>query len=93
MRVSIQRAMLLQKFYEGGRVKYRKYDIEPGTYFLEERLVFDEKWLCLEGLDVGLELKTWLKLVGKGMVPKCDDAKGYFCLMSYQMTAAQSAAV
>jgi hypothetical protein len=88
MRVTINRALLLKKFYYQGKERFRKYDISPGTYFLETREVNGEQWLCLEGLDIGQSLEFWNNIVHKAMIPKCEEAEGFFFLQKQDNLAA-----
>ena len=85
--------MILKKFYNGGKTRYRNYSVSPGTYFLEEIEVFGETWLCLEGLDIGLNLESWVKLTEWSIKPQCKDAKEYFEKLTQQSSAVLCTAV
>jgi len=63
IRIATTRVLLLEN-------SQRKYEIKPGSYFLEFKTINKISYLVLEGREIGLPIKDWRKLKNKGVKPK-----------------------
>jgi len=75
MKVLITSSLVLKGVYLGSRIEFMNSYISPGTYILEEKRVYGEKWLFLKGRHIGQSVEFWKSWSMAIVQPQCSHSK------------------